>query len=209
MKTTTELIAKEGWKALVVVLVGLLLSWLLGWDFLVFVFLVAALCAMYFYRNLERIPEDVADDSVLAPLDGIIRDIQNKEDGIHLNIKKPICFCGMLRMPLAKSGKAGEAVELEHVFGVKNGDRVIGEKVKIAFKRDAGSKTVLYLTLYPRNLSQLVLYFWDLDFKLGERLGFFLSGDAEFVIPLNAELKVNIGDKIYAGQTLLANSKEL
>ena len=66
----------------------------------------------------------------------------------------------------------------------------------------------MYLTLYPKNFSQLVLYFWDLDFKLGERLGFFLSGNAELVMPLNSELKVNIGDKIYAGQTLLASFKE-
>lgn len=208
MKTTTELIAKEGWKPLIIALFGLLLSVLLNWNFLAFVFLAVVLCMAYFYRNLERIAEDIADDCVLAPLDGIIKNIQNKEDGIHLSIKKPICFCGMLRMPLAKFGKAGEAMELEHVFGLKNGKSATGKHVKIAFKRDRDSETMLYLTLYPRNFSQLVLYFWDLDFKLGERLGFFLSGDAELVIPLEAELKVNIEDKIYAGQTLIASFKE-
>ncbi|WP_299549356.1 hypothetical protein [uncultured Helicobacter sp.] len=208
MKTTTELIAKEGWKPLGVALLAFLFAWLLNWDFLAFVFLIVVLSIAYFYRNLERIAEDIADDCVLAPLDGVIKNIQNKEDGIHLSIKKPICFCGMLRMPLARLGRAGEAVELERVIGIKNGDEIIGERVKIAFKRDNESKKRLYLTLYPKNFSQLVLYFWDLDFKLGERLGFFLSGNAELVMPLNSELKVNIGDKIYAGQTLLASFKE-
>lgn len=35
MKTTTELIAKEGWKPLIIALFGLLLSVLLNWNFLV------------------------------------------------------------------------------------------------------------------------------------------------------------------------------
>ena len=207
MKTTTEIIAKEGWKTLVIVLLGLLLAIALGWGFLAFALFVAALCIAYCYRNPERIPEDVADDCVLAPLDGVIKAIENKEDGIHLTIKKPIDFCGMLRMPLAKSGKAGEAVELEHICGLKSGDPTIGERVKIAFKREENSESVLYLVLYPKNISQLVLYFWDLDFKLGERLGFFLSGNAEFILPLDAELRVGIGDRICAGETLLANFK--
>ncbi|MBX7490548.1 hypothetical protein [Helicobacter turcicus] len=207
MRTTTELIAREGWKPLIIVLFGFLFAVLLNWNFLAFVLLVFALCIAYFYRNLERVPEDVADDCVLAPLDGVIKNIQNKEDGIYLNIKKPICFCGMLRMPLARFGKVGEAVELERICGLKNGKSANGERVKIAFKRDRNSEAILYLTLYPRNFSQLVLYFWDLDFKLGERLGFFLVGNAVLKMPLESELKVNIGDSIYAGQTLLASLK--
>ncbi|MCI5968545.1 hypothetical protein [Helicobacter sp.] len=207
MKTTTEPIAREGWKTLIIALVGLVVMVFLGWNFLALIFLILTACVAYFYRNLERIPEDIADDCVLAPLDGVIQNIQNQKDGIHLSIKKPICFCGMLRMPMAKLGKAGEALELEHIYGLKNGSSVKGERIKIAFKRESGSEKAMYLTLYPKNFLQIVLYFWDLDFKLGERLGFFLSGNAEIKMPLDAELKVNIGDKIYAGQTLLAKFK--
>ncbi|TLD83490.1 hypothetical protein LS70_004840 [Helicobacter sp. MIT 11-5569] len=204
MKTTTELIAREGWKPIIVALLGFLLAGLLGWNFLAFVFLVLFVCVVYFYRNLERIPEDIANDCVLAPLDGVIKNIENKEGGIYLSIKKPICFSGMLRMPIAKLGKAGEAMKLEHIYGLKNGDSINGEHVKIAFKRESDDEETLDLVLYPKNFSQITLYFWDLDFKLGERLGFFLSGNAVLKMPLKSELKVNIGDKIYAGQTLLA-----
>lgn len=101
MKTTTEMIAKEGWKPIGVGLLLLLLSGLFGWKIFAFLCLLVTLCLMYFYRNTERIMEDNASDSLLSPLDGVIKNIENKSDGIYLQISKPICFCGMLRMPLA------------------------------------------------------------------------------------------------------------
>lgn len=204
MKTTTEIISKEGWKPIFIALLGLLIVWLLDWTTLSVLFLILMVCLVYFYRNPERIPEDIADDCVLAPLDGVIQNIENKEDGIHLTIKKPICFCGLLRMPFAKYGKSAEAMELERRFGLKNGDSITGECVKIAFRHDEGSdKGQLFLSLYPKNFAQIALYFWDSSFKLGERLGFFLSGNAVLVMPLESELRVSIDDKIHAGQTLL------
>ena len=136
MATTTEIIAKEGWKPIGIALFGVVLMWLLDSDILVFLCLVVLICLMYCYRNLERIAEDIADDCVLAPLDGIVQNIQNKEDGIYIEIKKPICFCGMLRMPIARIGDYGEAKEIEHINGLKNGNYINGEHIKIAFKRD-------------------------------------------------------------------------
>ena len=173
------------------------------------------MCLAYFYRNSERIPEDIADDCVLAPLDGVIKNIENKEDGIYLSIKKPICFCGLLRMPVAKLGKAGEVLRVEHIKGLKNSDEITGERIKIAFNSAIApnesetleSNTTLFLTLYPKYFSQLALYLWDSNFKLGERLGFFLNGNAILQIPLNSELRVNINDTIIGGKTLLGKVK--
>ena len=215
MKTTTEIIAKEGWKPIILALLGFLIVWWLGWTVLNVLFAILVVCLAYFYRNSERIPEDIADDCVLAPLDGVIKNIENKEDGIYLSIKKPICFCGLLRMPVAKLGKAGEVLEVEHIKGLKNGDSITGERVKIALDSTLHSsqaeilesRTALFLTLYPKYFSQLALYLWDSNFKLGERLGFFLNGNAILQIPLNSELRVNINDTIIGGKTLLGKVK--
>lgn len=215
MKTTTEIIAKEGWKPIILALLGLLIVWWLGWTILSVLFAILVVCLAYFYRNSERIPEDIADDCVLAPLDGVIKNIENKEDGIYLSIKKPICFCGLLRMPVAKLGKAGEVLRVEHIKGLKNSDEITGERVKIAFNSAIApneseileSNTTLFLTLYPKYFSQLALYLWDSNFKLGERLGFFLNGNAILQIPLNSELRVNINDTIIGGKTLLGKVK--
>ena len=215
MKTTTEIIAKEGWKPIIIALLGLLIVWLLGWKILSVLFLILVVCLAYFYRNAERIPEDIADDCILAPLDGVIKNIENKKDGIYLSIKKPICFCGLLRMPLAKLGKAGEVLKIEHIKGLKNSDTITGERVKIAFNSTIfssesevlESNTTLFLALYPKYFSQISLYLWDSHFKLGERIGFFLNGNAILKIPLDSELRVNIDDKISGGKTLLGKFK--
>ena len=215
MKTATEIIAKEGWKPIILALLGFLIVWWLGWTILSVLFAILVVCLAYFYRNSERIPEDIADDCVLAPLDGVIKNIENKEDGIYLSIKKPICFCGLLRMPVAKLGKAGEVLRVEHIKGLKNSDEITGERIKIAFNSTIApnesetleSNTTLFLTLYPKYFSQLALYLWDSNFKLGERLGFFLNGNAILQIPLNSELRVNINDTIIGGKTLLGKVK--
>lgn len=215
MKTTTEIIAKEGWKPIILALLGFLIVWWLGWTILNVLFAILVVCLAYFYRNSERIPEDIADDCVLAPLDGVIKNIENKEDGIYLSIKKPICFCGLLRMPVAKLGKTGEVLRVEHIKGLKNSDEITGERIKIAFNSTIApnesetleSNTTLFLTLYPKYFSQLALYLWDSNFKLGERLGFFLNGNAILQIPLNSELRVNINDTIIGGKTLLGKVK--
>ena len=104
---------------------------------------------------------------------------------------------------------------MDHIKGLKNGDSITGERVKIALDSTLHSsqaeilesRTALFLTLYPKYFSQLALYLWDSNFKLGERLGFFLNGNAILQIPLNSELRVNINDTIIGGKTLLGKVK--
>ncbi len=207
MGTTTEIVAKEGWKPIIIVALLLIVSLFFNLKFIALLFCVLLLCLVYFYRNTERIPEDATNESVIAPLDGIIKGIQTKEDGIYLNVRKPICFCGLLRMPVAEVGHSGRALTGAFVKGLKSGDSRVGERLEISFFQNEASENALKLTLYPRIFGQSVLYFSDSTFKLGERLGFFLKGDALLRIPLESELRVNIGDTIYAGKTLMAKLK--
>ncbi len=211
MRTTTEWIAKEGWKPISITMLLLLFAYFLGWTLFEILCLILLISLLYFYRNPERIMEDNASDCILAPIDGIIKNIENKSDGIYLQISKPICFCGMLRMPLANLGKDGGALEIEHIKGLKNGDEVTGEKITIAFNREidkiSDTNTTLYLTLYPKYFAQYSLYLWNSNFKLGERLGFFLNGNAILKIPLSSEIRVNINDKILGGKTLIGTTK--
>lgn len=211
MKTTTEFIAREGWKPIGIGVFLLLLCWLLDWEILGFFCFIVLACLVYFYRNTERMLEDNASDSILSPIDGMIKNIENKSDGIYLQINKPICFCGMLRMPLANLGKCGKALKTEHIRGLKNGDETTGERITITFYRaanqDSDSNATLDLTLFPKYFAQTSLYLWDSNFKLGERIGFFLNGKAILKIPLDSEVRVNINDKVLGGKTLLGKTK--
>lgn len=209
VKTTTQIFAKESKKPVIVALVGLFFAWLLHCAFLAVLFGVFFVCVLYFYRNTERIARNIENDCILAPLDGIIKNIENKDDGIYLEIYKPICFCGLLRMPFAKLGGYSRAVELEHIKGLKNADAIIGERIKIAFDCMENTGLQAELTLYPKNFSQISLYFTESKFRLAERFGFFLVGRAVLKIPQTAQLKIGMYDRIFGGETLLAVDKRV
>ena len=196
MGTTTQIIAKEGWKPIIIALVILFFCWLVGWKFIGFLAFLALICFVYFYYNPERIPQDLSENSILAPIDGKIVNIENQHDGIYLEIKKPICFCGMIRMPFE-----GEAKEKLMIQGLYNGKEATGEKIILDFKGVCGDSS---LVLYPKIcLRNVYLYFFDSKFRMGQRIGFFLNGRAKFKLPANVEIKVSIDDRIYAGSSVI------
>lgn len=196
MNTTTQIIAKEGWKPITITLIVLFFCWLFGWEILGFLAFVFLLCLGYFYYNPERIAQDISQGVILAPLDGIITNIENQEESIVIQIKKPICFCGMIRMPFG-----GKAKKAYHIHGLPNAQESTGEKVGLEFK---GQDIQASLTLYPKIcLRNVFVYFCDSSFREGERIGFFLKGNAKLELPKNVEIKVSIGDKIEAGSSIV------
>ncbi len=196
MKTTTQIIAKEGWKPIIITLIVLFFCWLFGWEIIGFLAFVFLFCLAYFYYNPERIAQDISEGVILAPLDGIITGIENQEESILIQIKKPICFCGMIRMPFS-----GEAKKAYHIHGLANAQESTGEKVCLEFKKDhTQASLILYPKICPRNV---FVYFCNSSFKEGERIGFFLKGNAKLQLPKNVEIKVTIGDKIQASSSIM------
>ncbi|CAM2893896.1 hypothetical protein [Helicobacter burdigaliensis] len=199
MRTTTQIIAKEGWKILSIVGVIFLLCWLLSWNVPGWISLITFVCLLYFYYNPERIPQEDSKDAIIAPLDAKVKKIETKEDGIYIELMKPICFRGLLRMPFS-----GYATKEQEVFGLLNAKENNGEYVKIKFcKNEEIDAHNLELKLYPTIYSYRISLCPKQLEKLGQRIGFFLSGKAVIKIPLNTELKVFENDRIYAGQTLM------
>lgn len=203
MRTTTQIIAKEGWKILSIVGVIFLFCWLFSWNILAFISFLAFICLVYFYYNPERIPEEYSEDAILAPLDAKIKKIETKQDGIYIELAKPICFRGLLRMPFS-----GYARKDKEVFGILNAKENTGEYTKIKFcKNEEFGSSDLELKLFPTIYSyKLSLYPKQLE-KLGQRIGFFLSGKAFIKLSLKTELKVYEGDRIYAGKTLIGYAR--
>ena len=198
MKTTTQIIAKEGWKPIIITLIVLFFCWLLSWKFIGFLAFAFLLSFLYFYYNTERIAQDISEDVILAPIDGIITHIENQEDNLSITIKKPICFCGLIRMPFN-----GVAKKVYHIRGLANAQESTGEKICLEFGKPKNhTSLILYPKICPRNL---FIYFSDSNFREGERIGFFLKGIAKLQLPKNVEIKVSIGDKILAGSSIVGD----
>lgn len=202
MKTTTEIIAREGWKAIGIGIVALILCWFFSWECLGFLATLVVLSLLYFYYNPERIPQDTASDVIIAPLDAKITQIESQEEWIYLELKKPPCFCGLLRMPFE-----GNVKIVKNIKGLLGGNDNISQKTTLEFKKDS-EKTQLPINsqikmeLYPSS-SQYSFYFENSSFKIIDRIGFFLQGKIKMYLPKKTELKVNVGDIIRGGSDIL------
>ncbi|MDE5591636.1 MAG: hypothetical protein K2I63_01580 [Helicobacter sp.] len=198
MKTTTEIIAKEGWKPLIINFIILLISWLLSCDLISFIAFISFLVLIYCYYNPERIPQDVSRNTILSPIDGEIKNIETTDDGIYLEVYKSFFSHGLLRMPFA-----GIMNQKSSVHGLLNASPLLGERISLEFfHKDsiANVEAILYPKFFPKSLQ---LYFDKTNFLMAERIGFFLNGEAKIKIPLNTKLQVCIGDKLLAGSSIL------
>lgn len=106
--TTTQIIAKEGWKYLLFIFVVFLIS--LVFDLFSWVFLVILFFTAYMFRNPERLPAEDDDMAVLSPCDGNITSISKASyaDGkeyIKVEIQKTLIDASMLRAPTLMSIK--------------------------------------------------------------------------------------------------------
>lgn len=200
MKTTTQIIAKEGYKNLSFAFIALVLCLFFNLKFFALICGILFLILLYFYRNSERIAESIEENAIIAPLDGVIKDIVKSENEVKIIVKKPICFCSLLRTPFKC-----EIAKVYEVNGLANGDLTLGERVKFnIYNKDCE----MGLTLYPKGISQVVFYEKN-GFRFIERFGFFLSGSAILELPKNIEIRSKIGDRIRGGETLIAEFLEL
>lgn len=201
MKTTTEIIAREGWKVIGIGIVALILCWFFSWECLGFLATLVVLSLLYFYYNPERIPQDTASDVIIAPLDAKITQIESQEEWLYLELKKPPCFCGLLRMPFE-----GNVKRFENIKGLLGGNDKIAQKITLKFEKDLHKESLknpqIKMELYPSS-SSYSLYFEDSSFKIASRIGFFLQGRVKMYLPKKTELKASVGDIIRGGSDIL------
>ena len=199
MNTTTEIIAKEGWKCIAISAIIFIVCLYLSWDILAFIVLLVLVSLLYFYRNFERVADDISEDVLIAPIDGKITGIQTEGEKTLITFYKPICFCGLIRMPFF--GSAKQSGKINGLFG---GSERLSFKQEITFYQHEKEDSQVLLKIYPQNcIHNLYLYFMDSKYRLLDRIGFFLMGKAVLEIQKNIELKVNVGDRVFGGKDVL------
>ena len=102
--TTTQIIAKEGWKVCGIVFVLFLFAvWA---HFAAFFMLVVLLFLLFIYRNPERIPAEDDPLAVIAPIAGKITEINRSIDefgkkSLYIKIRSLPLDVSMVRSPAA------------------------------------------------------------------------------------------------------------
>ncbi|MBL0686840.1 MAG: phosphatidylserine decarboxylase [Sulfurospirillum sp.] len=204
INTTTQLIAKEGWKYIFFVSVLFLLSlWL---DFFSWVFFVILIFTIYLFRNPERVPVENDDKAIFSPNDGSIINISKAKyidgkDYTKIEIEKPLLEASLLRAPTKMSldsidRRHGLCLPISSLLNKK-----LGEKVTLTCKCDYDN---FFINVKSGIFARKIEIFKTIrSLKLAQRFGFLVDGDIEFYLPLDFRVKVSIGDRVKAGESVL------
>lgn len=201
--TTTQLIAKEGWKYLTFSF--LLFALALFFNFLSWVFFLIFIFTAYLFRNPERLPAEEDILAILAPADGTISSISKvsvgKKEYIKVEIQKTLLDSSLLRAPTSMNIISSKK---RHGLFLPMGSLlydVLGESVQITCK---SKNSDLLIKINAGMFSRRIELFKTIGpLKYSQRFGLLLDGSVELFLEVDSRIKVVIGDKIKAGESVL------
>ncbi len=202
--TTTQLIAKEGWKYLFFTSVVFVLS--VWFDMFSWVFFVILIFTGYLFRNPERLPAEDDDMAVLSPNDGTISAISKSKhsDGkeyIKVEIQKSLLEACILRAPTTMNIKSTQRRHGLFLPTKLELSKKLGERVILTCKSNYSELLInVNAGVYARKIE---LFKTIGPLKSAQRFGLLVEGDVELYLPLDSRVKVAVGDEVKAGESVL------
>ncbi|PAF53398.1 hypothetical protein BKH42_06155 [Helicobacter sp. 13S00482-2] len=202
--TDTQIIAKEGYKGIIIITIFVVIFLWLGWNIFIFLSFLCLILSIFGFRNPERLAEDKFNPILIAPIDGKIIQVSNKEGFICVAIDVDWLDVGILRSPVDV---------LEYKIVKKNGlflrfsDNELKNNLNTQITFFSTGKYDFKIELYPQIFSSAKFYNKP-AFISNDRMGFMKLGELKLFFPAKfLDLKVNVGDKIKGGQTLIGYIK--
>lgn len=202
--TTTQLIAKEGWKYLFFVSGLFALSLLL--DILPWVFFTIVVFVAYLFRNPERLPAEDDDMAFLSPIDGAVSDISkaklsDEKEYIKVEIQKTLLEASILRAPAKMSIQSTQKRHGLFLSTTSELSKKLGERATLTCNSSYGE---IFININAGVLARKIELFKTVGpLKSTQRLGLLIEGDIELYLPLDSRVKVAIGDEVKAGESVL------
>ena len=204
------IIAREGWPFLAIAVIVAVLASTLVPGILSFLAWVVALFVLQFFRDPARvIPQDAG--AVLSPADGRVikvertQDSYGKRDAILISV-----FMNVFNVHSNRSPVDGK-VELVQYFPGKfvnaDLDKASGENERNAVVVTTNDgRTVTFVQVAGLIARRILCYIKPGDvLARGQRYGFIRFGSrVDVYLPLGANVKVSIGDRVSATTTILA-----
>ena len=204
------IIAREGWPFLAIAVIVAVLASSFAPGFLSFLAWIIALFVLQFFRDPPReVPQDVG--AVLSPADGRVIKVERTQDpyGNREAILVSV-FMNVFNVHSNRSPVDGKVEQVQYFPGkFVNADL---DKASLENERNAvvltttDNQTVTFVQVAGLIARRILCYIKPGDVLVrGQRYGFIRFGSrVDVYLPLDASVKVSIGDKVSATTTILA-----
>jgi phosphatidylserine decarboxylase len=210
--TTTEIVAKEGYKYIIGACIVIALA--IYWNFsaLSLLLLVAATAAIvYFFRNPERISEDDSQNAIISPTDGVIVSINQeyeesflKDECVSVTITTSLKDAHFIRAPFASVFKQKSSLHGAFLPIKNEKAKYLNERFAAFFEGINGKNYAI--SIIAGGLATKISIYQNENSKIRgcERIAF-LKSEFQTVLYLPKETIINksVGDRVKAGETLL------
>jgi phosphatidylserine decarboxylase len=204
------LIAREGWTFVAVgALAALAVAWLAGWGWSVPLWLALAFVVQFFRDPAREVPDDPR--AVVSPADGRIVEVSRTRDPwLEREALKVSVFMNVFNVHSNRSPVDGVVKERWYFPGAFVNAAL--DKASLSNERNAlwlqtaGGRDVTCVQVAGLIARRILCYVAaGAELKRGERFGFIRFGSrVDVYLPLDAEVKAALGDKVYAATSVLA-----
>jgi phosphatidylserine decarboxylase len=182
---------------------------LLSWKPLAVIAFILTLFVTYFFRNPERtVPED--ENAVVAPADGVVIFLgPSREEHIMDEMTKISIFMSVFNVHVNRAPISGRVVETFYNRGrfldVRNERATFENERSGIVMEDTRGIRIAVVQVAGLIARRIVCYLQNGDQAVrGRRYGLIRFGSRlDVYIPTNSDLRVKLGDKTVAGETIL------
>ncbi|MDR1614905.1 MAG: phosphatidylserine decarboxylase [Campylobacteraceae bacterium] len=204
--TTTQVIAKEGWKvcaaAFILFLFTVWIQFAAPFMFFVLFFL------MFIYRNPERIAAEDDPLAILAPIDGKIITIEQSESELmndkkclYVRIRSLPFDVSMIRFPTAAVLTNAKTVHGLFLPPHTKEAFVLNERIDMKCTKEDNSFAMrVRAGAFSR---KLYLSKERGSIRAGARIAFMVDGIVELFLPFDARIKLSVGDYVKGAESVL------
>ena len=204
------IIAREGWPFLAIaLLVALALSWAGLWLLAVLAWLGVAFIAQFFRDPPRAVPEQA--NAVLSPADGKVmlvervRDPYLDRDALKFSVFMNVFNVHSNRSPVDGEVRKGWYFSGKFLNAALDKASLENERNALWIHTDGGAE-VTCVQVAGLIARRILCYVQTKDrLKRGQRFGFIRFGSrVDVYLPLEAKPHAAVGDKVFAGETILA-----